>query len=116
MAFEKEENQKRFVFIELLILLFLLTCESLVQGFNLLGLAWWAKIETQDPNMCYWFGPFISHKALEINLETFLLELSKEKPKSLSLKTIQINQIFPIKENADHGQAHYLQRASTSRT
>ncbi len=96
MAFEEEENQKRFVFIELLILLFLLSWESLVKGLNLLGLAWWAKIETQDPHICYWFGPFVSHKALEVNLQTFILDLYNEKPKSVSLKTIQICRKEPL--------------------
>ena len=26
---------------------------------NLLGLAWWARIDTRNPDVTYWFGPFV---------------------------------------------------------
>ncbi|MDP7327230.1 MAG: DUF1816 domain-containing protein, partial [Prochlorococcaceae cyanobacterium ETNP7_MAG_30] len=29
---------------------------SLVNSF---GLAWWARVETRDPDVTYWYGPFV---------------------------------------------------------
>ncbi len=45
---------------------------------NKLGLAWWAKIETHNPNNTYWFGPFITKRSLENNLPSFIQELTDE--------------------------------------
>ena len=45
---------------------------------NKLGLAWWAKIETDQPNTTYWFGPFITKRSLKENIPSFLKDLSDE--------------------------------------
>ena len=45
---------------------------------NKLGLAWWAKIETQQPNITYWYGPFITKRSLKENLSKFIEDLTKE--------------------------------------
>jgi len=51
----------------------------LIRNFgNNLGLAWWAKIETQQPNTTYWFGPFITKRSLEKNTTSFIKDLSDE--------------------------------------
>ena len=45
---------------------------------NKLGLAWWAKIETDQPNATYWYGPFITRSSLKKNITSFIEELSNE--------------------------------------
>jgi len=51
----------------------------LIRNFgNKLGLAWWAKIETQQPNITYWYGPFITKRSLKKNMSTFIEDLTKE--------------------------------------
>ena len=45
---------------------------------NKLGLAWWAKIETQNPNATYWYGPFITKRSLEVNMSSFIEDLTNE--------------------------------------
>ena len=45
---------------------------------NKLGLAWWAKVETNTPNVTYWFGPFLTRRNLKISLSSFLEDLSIE--------------------------------------
>ena len=51
----------------------------LIKNFgNKLGLAWWAKIETLNPNATYWYGPFLSKRNLEENIFTFIKDLSDE--------------------------------------
>ena len=45
---------------------------------NKLGLAWWAKIETEDPCCTYWFGPFITKRSLKENISSFINDLSDE--------------------------------------
>ena len=52
---------------------------KLIRNFgNKLGLAWWAKIETQNPNATYWYGPFLSKRNLEDNMFSFIKDLSDE--------------------------------------
>ena len=45
---------------------------------NKLGLAWWAKIETKQPDAIYWFGPFITKRSLNDNISSFIKDLSDE--------------------------------------
>ena len=45
---------------------------------NKLGLAWWAKIETLNPNATYWYGPFLRKRSLEDNIFSFIKDLSDE--------------------------------------
>ena len=47
---------------------------------NKLGLAWWAKVDTQSPSATYWYGPFLTKRSLNENLEYFLKDLSEEGP------------------------------------
>ena len=52
---------------------------KLIRNFgNKLGLAWWAKIETQNPNATYWYGPFLSKRNLEDNILSFIKDLTDE--------------------------------------
>ena len=51
----------------------------LIRNFgNKLGLAWWAKIETKDPNAIYWYGPFLTKRSLKENMFSFIQDLSDE--------------------------------------
>ena len=45
---------------------------------NKLGLAWWAKIETENPNMTYWFGPFLTKRSLKESTPSFIDDLTNE--------------------------------------
>ena len=45
---------------------------------NKLGLAWWAKVETQNPVVTYWFGPFLTKRNLKFKLNSFLNDLNEE--------------------------------------
>ena len=45
---------------------------------NKLGLAWWAKIETEQPDTTYWYGPFITKSSLKENMSSFIKDLSDE--------------------------------------
>ena len=45
---------------------------------NKLGLAWWAKIETEQPKITYWYGPFMTKKSLKENMLYFINDLSEE--------------------------------------
>ena len=45
---------------------------------NKLGLAWWAKIETEQPKTTYWYGPFITKSSLKENMSLFIKDLSDE--------------------------------------
>ena len=53
--------------------------KKLIRNFgNKLGLAFWAKVETVNPNATYWYGPFLTKRSLNKNLEKFLNDLSEE--------------------------------------
>ncbi len=45
---------------------------------NKLGLAWWAKVDTDNPSATYWYGPFLTKRNLIENLDNFLNDLSEE--------------------------------------
>ena len=45
---------------------------------NKLGFAWWAKVETNTPEVTYWFGPFLTRRSLKLNLSNFVEDLSFE--------------------------------------
>ena len=52
---------------------------KLIRNFgNKLGLAWWANIETEQPNTTYWYGPFITKRSLKANMSSFIKDLSDE--------------------------------------
>ena len=45
---------------------------------NKLGLAWWAKIETEQPSTTYWYGPFITKSSLKESMQSFISDLYNE--------------------------------------
>ena len=63
---------------------------------NSLGLSWWAKVETKDPNITYWFGPFLTRRSLKRNLSTFSNELSEEGSKAISHSLIRCRKSEPL--------------------
>ena len=51
---------------------------------NKLGCAWWAKVETNAPEVTYWFGPFLTRRSLKLNLYSFMEDLSIEGSASMT--------------------------------
>ncbi len=64
--------------------------------FNALGLAWWAKIETKEPNVTYWFGPFLTRRGLVVNLSVFVEDLSREGAISVDQRVIRSRRTEPL--------------------
>ena len=56
---------------------------------NNLGLAWWAKVDTNEPNVTYWFGPFLTRKNMNDQLGIFLEDLSLEGHRSINHATVR---------------------------
>ena len=63
---------------------------------NSFGLAWWAKVETTDPNVIYWFGPFLTRRGLRGNLAVFEQDLSEEGVQSINHSFIRERRIEPL--------------------
>ena len=63
---------------------------------NSLGLAWWARIQTTDPDVTYWFGPFVSRKGLGTALPTFLADLSTEHPGTIDHAELRCRRAEPL--------------------
>ena len=63
---------------------------------NKLGLAWWAKVDTETPNATYWFGPFLSKRSLNANLELFLKDLYEEGSKNINHTIVRCNREEPL--------------------
>tara|TARA_Y100001968_G_C18891520_1_gene496399 strand:- start:254 stop:490 length:237 start_codon:yes stop_codon:yes gene_type:complete len=63
---------------------------------NILGLAWWAKIETQAPDVTYWYGPFLTRRSLKKNLTYFLDDLSKEGFRSINHSLMRCRHSEPL--------------------
>ena len=71
--------------------------KKLIRNFgNKLGLAWWAKVETGSPLATYWYGPFLTKRSLNENLELFLYDLSEEGSKNIKHSIIRCNKEEPL--------------------
>ena len=70
---------------------------KLIRNFgNKLGLAWWAKIETQQPNTTYWFGPFITKRSCKENMSSFIEDLSNEGASNIKHKLVRCKKEEPL--------------------
>ena len=63
---------------------------------NKLGLAWWAKIDTDYPNATYWYGPFITKRSLQDNMSSFIKDLSDEGSKNIRHTLIRCKKEEPL--------------------
>ena len=63
---------------------------------NKLGLAWWAKIETEKPNATYWYGPFITKRSLKENIPSFIEDLIKEGSTNIKQKYVRCKKEEPL--------------------
>ena len=70
---------------------------KLIRNFgNKLGLAWWAKIETDQPSAVYWFGPFITKRSLKENMSSFIKDLSDEGAVNIKQSLVRCNKEEPL--------------------
>ena len=63
---------------------------------NKLGLAWWAKIDTQNPHATYWYGPFLTRRSLEENLVLFKKDLNAEGATGIKHNIIRCKKEEPL--------------------
>jgi len=71
--------------------------KNLIRNFgNNLGLAWWAKIETDQPSGTYWFGPFITKRNLRKNMSSFIQDLSDEGSKNIKHSLVRCKKEEPL--------------------
>ncbi|KGF89635.1 MULTISPECIES: DUF1816 domain-containing protein [Prochlorococcus] len=64
---------------------------------NKLGLAWWAKIETDQPSSTtYWFGPFITKSSLNANMSSFIKDLSDEGATNIKHSLVRCKKEEPL--------------------
>jgi len=69
----------------------------LIRNFgNKLGLAFWAKVETGSPSATYWYGPFLTKRSLNKNLEKFLNDLSSEGSKDIKHSIVRGKKKEPL--------------------
>ena len=71
--------------------------KKLIRNFgNKLGLAWWAKIETDQPKSTYWFGPFITKRSLKENMSSFIKDLSDEGSNNIKHSIVRCKKEEPL--------------------
>ncbi len=63
---------------------------------NSFGLAWWAKVETKQPEVTYWFGPFLTRRSLKLSLLSFIEDLSNEAPDDISHTIVRAQRKEPL--------------------
>jgi len=69
----------------------------LIRNFgNKLGLAWWAKIETENPNTTYWYGPFITKRSLNESISSFIKDLSDEGSTKIKYSLVRCKKEEPL--------------------
>ena len=69
----------------------------LIRNFgNKLGLAWWAKIETENPSITYWYGPFITKRSIKENITSFIEDLTNEGSKNIQHSFVRCKKEEPL--------------------
>jgi hypothetical protein len=68
---------------------------------NAMGLAWWARVDTRQPDVTYWFGPFVRRQTLEADLPGFLADLRSEAPGVLEHELLRTGRSEPF--TIEHG-------------
>tara|TARA_B100001250_G_C19140571_1_gene503649 strand:- start:44 stop:274 length:231 start_codon:yes stop_codon:yes gene_type:complete len=63
---------------------------------NSFGFAWWARVETSEPNVTYWFGPFLTRRSLKVRLSCFIEDLSLEKPEHITHRLVRCRRDEPL--------------------
>ena len=63
---------------------------------NSIGLAWWAKVETNQPDVTYWFGPFLTRRSLKVKLTVFEEDLTAESPQGINHILIRCRRKEPL--------------------
>ena len=63
---------------------------------NSFGLAWWAKVETNQPDVTYWFGPFLTRRSLKVSLSRFIDDLNAESPQRINHTLIRCRRNEPL--------------------
>ena len=63
---------------------------------NGLGMAWWARVETEGPDVTYWFGPFVTRGGLERELGKFLEDIGSEQPSSMNHTVLRTRRGEPL--------------------
>ena len=63
---------------------------------NKLGLAWWAKIETNEPTYTYWYGPFLTKSSLKKNLVSFIEDLTNEGSTNIKHSIVRCKKEEPL--------------------
>ena len=63
---------------------------------NSFGLAWWAKVETYNPDVTYWFGPFLTRRSLKVKLKGFIDDLTAETPEDINHSLIRCRRREPL--------------------
>ncbi|MBF2017274.1 MAG: DUF1816 domain-containing protein [Rivularia sp. T60_A2020_040] len=52
--------------------------EKILDVLEIIGLAWWIEIVTQNPTCTYYFGPFVSAKKAQIEKNGYVEDLIEE--------------------------------------
>ena len=63
---------------------------------NKLGLAWWAKVETEGPTNIYWYGPFLTKRSLKQNLLSFINDLKNEGSENIKHSIVRCKKEEPL--------------------
>jgi len=63
---------------------------------NGIGMAWWARVQTHDPDMTYWFGPFVRRQELDSALQPFLDDVRREAPGSVEHEVLRTRRSEPL--------------------
>ena len=70
---------------------------KLIRNFgNKLGLAWWAKIESENPSVTYWYGPFLTKRSLKQNMPSFINDLTDEGTTKIKHSIVRCNKEEPL--------------------
>ncbi len=63
---------------------------------NTLGIAWWARVDTNNPEGTYWFGPFLTKRSLIGKLPLFIDDLTTEGTEGIDHSFVRCRRSEPL--------------------
>lgn len=63
--------------------------ELFTNMLQVVGLAWWVKIDTQHPRCTYYFGPFVSKQEATTYQSGYIEDLTGEKAQGITVEILR---------------------------
>ncbi|MEB3294709.1 MAG: DUF1816 domain-containing protein [Synechococcales bacterium] len=88
--------------------------EFLTNSLDILGLAWWVEIKTENPRCTYYFGPFLDEVSAQAHKPGYVEDLEKEGAQNLVITVKRCKpQVLTVVDDSENASLRRLVSAYT---